>query len=84
MDVFGPLEALTTVQFSYYLNLSIISETLDPVSTFPDRAWWKPKLNTTYSQSIVPTHTFETANFPLDLLISEFYLLPFLTFCTAS
>ena len=69
LDVFGPLEALNGVGFNYYLNLSVIAETYDPVETHGDYAWFSPRVNGTHTQTIVPTHTFDNANFPLDLLI---------------
>jgi transcriptional regulator GlxA family with amidase domain len=42
------------------MNLSIIASTLDPVSTIPRSAAMNP-YNSTFSQSVVPTHTFSTA-----------------------
>lgn len=69
MDVFGPLEALQYASFRYYLNLSIIAETLDPVRTQGDKAWFTPMQGSSFYETINPTHTYETANFPLDLLI---------------
>lgn len=70
LDFFGPYEALSRLKHLYYLHLSTIAETMEPVSTLPP-SWWKPKLPSVYAQSIVPTHTFETAQLPLDLLISQ-------------
>jgi putative intracellular protease/amidase len=67
LDVFGPLEALGELAFiTPNLNVTIIAETLDPV--FNGRAsFWVNPLNSTVSEYILPTHTFETA--PLDVLI---------------
>lgn len=73
LDVFGPLEALNGVGFNYYLNLSVIAETYDPVETHGDYAWFSPRVKNTHTQTIVPTHTFANANFPLDLLISKLH-----------
>lgn len=67
LDVFGPLETLNSLSRFYTINLTIIAETLDPVSTQTRNAAMNP-YNSTFSESIVPTHTFETAP-PLDVLL---------------
>ncbi|GLB41556.1 putative protein kinase activity [Lyophyllum shimeji] len=64
LDAFGPLDALNSLAYYFPLDLSIIAATMDPVSTRPPNA--PPQGN--FSESIVPTHTFETAP-PLDVLI---------------
>jgi putative intracellular protease/amidase len=66
-DVFGPLDILNTLGRERTIRLSIIAATLDPVST-------RPPSNMTHSspqfaESIVPTHTFETAPKDLEVLI---------------
>lgn len=49
------------------MDLALISPTLDPVTTKPRSPSMNPK-NSSFFQSIVPTHTLETAP-PLDVLI---------------
>jgi len=66
LDVFGTLDALNSLSLVYPMQLSVIAETLDPVSTRLPRS-----LNNSgadFSQSILPNYTFETAP-PLDVLI---------------
>ncbi|KAG5636623.1 hypothetical protein H0H81_007391 [Sphagnurus paluster] len=67
LDVFGPLDAFNTLFFAFGapLKLSIIAESLDPVSTRPRTA---PPGASDFDESIVPTHTYDTAP-PLDVLI---------------
>ncbi|KAG5636622.1 hypothetical protein H0H81_007390 [Sphagnurus paluster] len=67
LDVFGPLDAFNTLSFAFDvpLKLSIIAETLDTVSTRPRTA--VPGASD-FDESIVPTHTYDTAP-PLDVLI---------------
>lgn len=67
LDVFGPLDALQNLARSYQMDLALISSTLNPVSTKPRSPSMNPK-NSTVFQSVVPTHTLETAP-PLDVLI---------------
>jgi transcriptional regulator GlxA family with amidase domain len=65
LDAFGPLDALNTLSLHRPLNLYVIAQTLDPVSTKPST----PNLHgSNFAQSIVPTHTFTTVP-PLDVLI---------------
>ena len=66
LDVFGPLDALNSLSFHYPLQLAVIAETLDPVPTRPPGHLGNPSSN--FSQSIVPTHTFDTAP-AVDVLI---------------
>ncbi|KAL2860739.1 DJ-1/PfpI family protein [Aspergillus lucknowensis] len=62
LDVFGPIDCLNILSRTHPLTLSILSHTLDPVSTKP------PLTPTALAQSVVPTHTF--ANAPeLDVLL---------------
>lgn len=65
LDVFGPLDALNMLSLAYPLNLSIIAATLDPVSTKPLTI----SVNSHFSESIVPTHTFDSPPDSLDVLI---------------
>ena len=58
MDVFGPMTALGGVAANYPLNLFILADTLDPVSTSMPNPPIVSKTNSNFSQSIVPTHTF--------------------------
>lgn len=67
IDVFGPLDALNILSFTQQLNLTLISTTLDPVSTKPLSAAMNV-VNSSFGESIVPTHTFDNAP-ELDVLI---------------
>lgn len=49
---------------THALNLSIISATLDPVTTKPD-----PGKNSNFWEAIVPTHTFDSPPKDLDVLL---------------
>lgn len=64
LDVFGPLDALNILSRSYKMDLYILAETLDPVSTKPSTK----DLGSDFAQRVVPTHTFATAP-PLDVLL---------------
>ncbi|KAG6907728.1 hypothetical protein DXG01_007586 [Tephrocybe rancida] len=65
LDAFGPLDALNTLSCMFPLKLSIIAETLDPVSTkVPNQL----AIGSDFGQSIVPTHTFASPP-PLDVLL---------------
>lgn len=67
IDVFGPLDALNTLSWSHNITLSLIAKTTDPVSTVvKDPAY--NRVNSSFGESVVPTHTFETAP-PLDVLL---------------
>lgn len=66
LDLFGPLDALNTLAVSYPLELVILAEALNPVSTIPPTN--DGKNPTTFGQSIVPTHTFANAP-PIDVLL---------------
>ncbi|KAF9880863.1 amidohydrolase [Colletotrichum karsti] len=80
LDVFGPLDALNLLSRNYEMNLSVIAETRNPVSTkqvpgaqqqpgaIPAAAPAVPQANSDFGQTILPTHTFQTAP-PLDVLI---------------
>ncbi|KAF9553454.1 class I glutamine amidotransferase-like protein [Agrocybe pediades] len=74
LDVFGPLDALNSLsQFIPELELYLIAETLDPVSTLiPASITTAPtdKSPSPFAQSLVPTHTFSSPPpVPLDVLI---------------
>ncbi|KAF7554997.1 hypothetical protein G7Z17_g2493 [Cylindrodendrum hubeiense] len=64
LDAFGPLDILNMLSRSPALELSVIAETLSPVST---------KLGSpggsTIGQSVVPTHTFENSPADIEVLI---------------
>ncbi|PBL01482.1 class I glutamine amidotransferase-like protein [Armillaria gallica] len=68
LDVFGPLDALNILSFAYPLDLSIIAETVNPVTTRPQSGSMNP-MNSNFSESIVPTHTFDSPPESLDVLI---------------
>ncbi|KAF9482837.1 DJ-1/PfpI family protein [Pholiota conissans] len=66
LDIFGPLDALNTLSLYFPLQLSVIAQTLDPVSTKPPGSLGN--LAADFGQTIIPTHTFDTAP-PVDVLI---------------
>lgn len=68
LDVFGPLDALNLLSWQYKLNLTIIASDLNPVSTKARSAAMNPK-NSTFAESIVPTHAFATAPQDLEVLL---------------
>ncbi|KAH6911501.1 DJ-1/PfpI family protein [Coprinopsis sp. MPI-PUGE-AT-0042] len=64
LDVFGPLDVLNTIYFSYpNITLSVLARTLNPVSTTPIT------MNTTFGQTVVPTHTFAAPPSDLEVLV---------------
>lgn len=63
LDVFGPLDILNLLAKSKPLELSLLSSTLDPVSTTID-----PSL-ARFSQKIIPTHTFQNAPEDIEVLL---------------
>lgn len=67
IDVWGPIQVFKIVARSYHLELAIIAETLDPVSSGP-RAPKFNLVNSSFYPSITPTHTLTTAP-NLDVLI---------------
>ncbi|ERF77123.1 hypothetical protein EPUS_07664 [Endocarpon pusillum Z07020] len=69
LDVFGPLDALQILSRNHTMNLSLISSsnTLDPVTTRPRAPGMNPR-NSSFSQSVLPTHTIKDAP-DLDVLI---------------
>ncbi|KIL91677.1 hypothetical protein FAVG1_05294 [Fusarium avenaceum] len=66
IDVFGPLDPLQLISHSVQkLNLHLIAETLDPVTTAPVSM---NKFNSSFFPTIPPTNTFDD-DLDLDLLI---------------
>ncbi|KAL5340839.1 class I glutamine amidotransferase-like protein [Aspergillus crustosus] len=71
LDAFGPIDCLNVLSRTYPLTLSILSHTLDPVSTAVSSSSSSTPTSSTpiaISQSVVPTHTFSTAP-DLDVLL---------------
>ncbi|KAM5434621.1 hypothetical protein MferCBS31731_006723 [Microsporum ferrugineum] len=67
LDVFGPLDALNLFSLTRKLNLSIIAEKMEPVST-QVRSTQINKFGSSFGEAIMPTHTFKNAP-PLDVLL---------------
>lgn len=67
LDVFGPLDALQMLSRQYKMELALISATANPVTTKPRAPSMNPK-NSSFFQSVVPTHTLGNAP-DLDVLI---------------
>ncbi|KAF5379534.1 hypothetical protein D9615_006543 [Tricholomella constricta] len=66
LDACGPLDALNTLAHESPMNLSVIAATMEPVSTkLPASLTPNPG---NFGESIVPTHTFDTAP-NLDVLL---------------
>lgn len=69
LDVFGPLNALQMVSREYKMDLSLISSTnLEPVTTGPRTPSMNP-MNSSFFQSVVPTHTVDNPPDDLDVLL---------------
>ncbi|KAI7775403.1 hypothetical protein LA080_006826 [Diaporthe eres] len=66
-DIFGPLDALQLLAFQRQMNLYLIAETLDPVTSEPTSAAMNSK-NSSFWPIILPTHTFASAP-ELDVLL---------------
>lgn len=66
IDVFGPLSILNLLSLAQPLNLYILAPTLNPVSTQP-RMITVAKSN--FSETILPTHTFDNAPEDIEVLI---------------
>ncbi|KIY66806.1 class I glutamine amidotransferase-like protein [Cylindrobasidium torrendii FP15055 ss-10] len=64
LDVFGPLDALNILSKQFPIRLSIIAESLSPVST---RTQSHP--DSDCAQSIVPTHTFDSPPSDIEVLL---------------
>jgi putative intracellular protease/amidase len=74
LDVFGPIDALNLLSFSTPLELSILAETLDPVSTVPERLPDDspiPNLPAVgvIGESVVPSHTYKDAPEDIEVLL---------------
>nr|OQO24870.1 hypothetical protein B0A51_06879 [Rachicladosporium sp. CCFEE 5018] len=68
LDINGPVSALATLGRSRHIDLSMIAETLEPVTSAP----LLPSMNLLNSTSFVtmlPTHTFATAPKDLEVLM---------------
>jgi transcriptional regulator GlxA family with amidase domain len=65
LDAFGPLDTLNILAGLTPLTLSIISHSLDAVSTKHNRY----KVQSPFSEAIVPTHTFAKPPEKIDVLI---------------
>ncbi|KAF7373014.1 Dj-1 family protein [Mycena sanguinolenta] len=66
LDVNGPLEALYLLSLQFPMNLAIIAETLDPVSSKPLPV--NNTFNSNVSQSVVPTNSFADVP-PIEVLL---------------
>ncbi|KAF2867388.1 class I glutamine amidotransferase-like protein [Massariosphaeria phaeospora] len=66
LDAAGPLDILNILSRTHTLSLSLIARTLDPVSTSEALGVAQ---GSHFAQSLVPTHTFETAPSDLDVLL---------------
>jgi putative intracellular protease/amidase len=66
LDATGPLDALSLIARQHPLSLSIIAASLDPV---PTQNSAMTERGSTFSTSIVPTHTFATAPKDLDMIL---------------
>ncbi|KIY65759.1 ThiJ/PfpI family protein, partial [Cylindrobasidium torrendii FP15055 ss-10] len=74
LDVFGSYDALNFLALQFPMNLAVIANTLDPVSTravpavMPVPEGQNP-MNSNFSQTIIPTHTFDNPPEDLDVLL---------------
>ncbi|EMD93048.1 hypothetical protein COCC4DRAFT_81564 [Bipolaris maydis ATCC 48331] len=66
LDVAGPLDAFNILGYTHNISLSILAATLDPVSTHNTL---HAQQGSQISQSLVPTHTFDSAPDDLDVLL---------------
>lgn len=66
LDYAGPLDAFNILSNSHTLQLSTIAATLDPV---PTQNFVQDAQGSRFSQSIVPTHTFDNGPTDLDVLL---------------
>lgn len=64
LDVFGPLDTLNYMSKRQHLELSLLHTSLEPVSTL-----LKDGTSGCIGQSIVPTHTYETAPDDIEVLL---------------
>ncbi|CAM1510696.1 Fc.00g010310.m01.CDS01 [Cosmosporella sp. VM-42] len=63
LDVFGPLDTLNVMSKRQPLTLSLLHTSLEPVSTLADETPGR------IGQSIVPTHTYDTAPEDIEVLL---------------
>lgn len=66
LDVYGPLDALFFLSLSRPINISIISYTLDPISTAIRN---QTAIGSTWSTSVITTHTYANPPQDLDVLL---------------
>ncbi|KAJ7789184.1 class I glutamine amidotransferase-like protein [Mycena olivaceomarginata] len=66
LDVNGLMEALYLLSLQFPMNLAIVAETLDPVSSKPLPA--NNTLNSNFSQSVLPTNSFANVP-PIEVLL---------------
>lgn len=66
LDAAGPLDALNMLAYDHPLTLYILAPTLTPISTLNSSQKAQGSL---FSQSIVPTHTFDTAPDDIEVLL---------------
>jgi len=64
-DVFGPLDILYLLSWKNFMNVSIISETMDPVTTYPGSKF----TISPFATQLQPTHTFENPPENLEVLL---------------
>ncbi|KAF3047318.1 hypothetical protein E8E11_000954 [Didymella keratinophila] len=67
LDVHGPIEVLQFLGGLYQIDIALIAETMDPVTSEPSLAAMNP-FNSSVYPVLPPTHTFENAP-DLDVLI---------------
>jgi putative intracellular protease/amidase len=65
MDVFGPLELFQALSRQTYLDLVLLSRTLDPATTEPEHM---KHGNSSFFPTVNPTHTYANAP-PIDVLV---------------
>jgi putative intracellular protease/amidase len=63
LDVFGPLDVLNFTSKRQPMEVSLLHTSLDPVSTFVEGG------PACIGQSVVPTHTYETAPDDIEILL---------------
>ena len=66
LDVFGLLNILNSLAMTYPLNLYILAETLEPVSTHHNMPAGP---NSNVSEAVIPTHTFDNAPDDIEVLM---------------
>ncbi|KAK5150473.1 hypothetical protein LTS14_010163 [Recurvomyces mirabilis] len=68
LDINGPVSALGTLGRDHHIELSVIAETMSPVTSAPLLPAMNPFNSTTFV-TLSPTHTFETAPQDIEVLI---------------